>query len=49
MIANKPFENVAKFKYLGDNSNKSELYSQKKIKIKLNLGNDCYLPVQNKD
>jgi hypothetical protein len=45
-IANEPFENVAKFKYLGMAlTNQNNIHDQ--IKNRLNSGNACYHSVQN--
>jgi hypothetical protein len=41
-VANRSFENVARLKYFGMTTNQNEV-----IKRKLNLGNACYLSVQN--
>jgi hypothetical protein len=44
-IANRPFENVVKFKYFETTVTNQNL-NRKEIKIKLNLGNVCYQSVQ---
>jgi hypothetical protein len=45
-IANRSFENVAQFKYLGT-SVTDQLLIQEEIKRRLNSGNACYHSVQN--
>jgi hypothetical protein len=45
-IANRPFENVAEFKYLGTTVVDQNLF-QDEIKRRLNSGNACYHSVQN--
>jgi hypothetical protein len=45
-MANKSFENVAKFKYLGMMIKKQKLVHEE-IKSTLNLGNACYHSFQN--
>jgi hypothetical protein len=45
-IANRPFENVAQFRYLGMTITNQNLI-QKEIKKRLNLGNAFYHSVQN--
>jgi hypothetical protein len=45
-IANRAFENVAQFKYLGTAVTNENL-TEKEIKRRLNSGNACYYSVQN--
>jgi hypothetical protein len=45
-IANRSFENVALFRYLGTNITNQNLI-QEEIKRRLNSGNACYHSVQN--
>jgi hypothetical protein len=45
-IANRSFENVAQFRYLGMSVTNQNLI-QEEIKGRLNLGNTCYYSVQN--
>jgi hypothetical protein len=46
IVANRPFENVSQFKYLGMTVTNQNLI-QEVIKRRLNSGNDCYNSVQN--
>jgi hypothetical protein len=46
-IINKLFENIAKFKHLGRNSNKSKLHLQRINESRLNLGSVFYHSVCN--
>jgi hypothetical protein len=45
-IANRSFENVSQFKYLGTRETKQNLI-QEEIKWKFNSGNACYHSFQN--
>jgi hypothetical protein len=46
IIANKPFKNVAKFKYL-EMTVKNKKFIEKEIKSRLNVQNPCYNLVQS--
>jgi ribosomal protein S2 len=45
-IANRCFENMAQFRYLGTTITNKNLI-QEEIKRRMNTGNDCYHSVQN--
>jgi hypothetical protein len=45
-IANRPFENVSQFKYIGTTVTNQNLV-QEEIKKRLHYGNFCYHPVHN--
>jgi hypothetical protein len=46
IIANRSFENVAQFQYLGKTAT-NQNFIQEEIKRRLNMGNACYHSVQN--
>jgi hypothetical protein len=46
-IANRSFENVSQFKYLGTKVTNQNLILEEEINRRLNSGNACYHSVQN--
>jgi hypothetical protein len=46
-IANRSFEDVAKFRYLGTTTLTDENHMHEEIKSRLNSGNACYHSVQS--